>query len=230
MAKRAMWRKALNLWFSFSRGERMGIYVLLGLIALVSLGRWYVSAQPAERIARPTAAQMTEVEQFRQSLYRKRQAIEQSQTKDTRSEEKPSTKEEAKKPEGPVMVSVNRANAGQLQRIKGIGPALGQRLLDYRNALGGFYSVQQLTEVKGIGAKTLEKMMPFVVLDTNAIRKLSLKNSTADELAAHPYVSAKLAEKIVAERQNGDLKPDDLLKNGLISKKDWQRLRHYLKP
>jgi competence ComEA-like helix-hairpin-helix protein len=225
-----MWRKALNLWFSFSRSERTGVIVLLVLIGAVSGLRWYVGLRPSEGVAKPTAAQLAEVKDFRQSLYRKRQAIEQSQTKDTRSEEKPSTKEEAKKPEGPVMVSVNRANAGQLQRIKGIGPALSRRIIDYRQRLGGFCQAGQLREVKGIGAKTLEKMVPHVVLDTNAIRKLSLKNSTADELAAHPYVSAKLAEKIIAERQNGDLKPADLLKNGLISKKDWQRLRHYLKP
>ena len=225
-----MLRKALNLWFSFSRGERMGIYVLLALIFLVSLGRWYFTVLPATEIAKPTEGEIKEVERFRKALYIKSKARKQKNG----SEKTPDKKKEGtmalENPEGPVIVEVNTGGAAMLQGIKGIGPALSKRVLAYRQKLGGFYSPEQLREVKGIGAKTLEKMMPFIRVDTNHIRKLSVMGSDKQQLMSHPYISEKLAGKIITERRDGEIQPEELRRKGILNKKDWQRLKHYLKP
>ena len=70
---------------------------------------------------------------------------------------------EPPEPEGPV--DVNTAGLDELQRLTGIGPALAQRIIDYREEHGPFQSVEDLLEVKGIGEATLEKFREDVTLD-----------------------------------------------------------------
>ena len=56
------------------------------------------------------------------------------------------------------LINLNTATAEELQSIKGIGPVTAQRIIDHRTAIGGYTSVDQLLDVKGIGSKTLETM------------------------------------------------------------------------
>ena len=62
------------------------------------------------------------------------------------------------------LVDVNHADALELQRIKGVGPAIAQRIIDYRNLRGAFRSVEDLLNVKGIGAKRLEQIRNQVII------------------------------------------------------------------
>lgn len=71
--------------------------------------------------------------------------------------------EKYKKP-GDGTVSINNAGADELQHLPGVGPAMSQRIIEYRTQNGGFKSVDELDEVKGIGPKTLAKMRPFLRL------------------------------------------------------------------
>lgn len=61
-------------------------------------------------------------------------------------------------------VDVNTATLEQLETLPGVGPVLGQNILDYRAANGPFTSVDQLDEVSGIGPATLAQLRPLVSL------------------------------------------------------------------
>ena len=61
-------------------------------------------------------------------------------------------------------VNINTASKKELDALPGIGEVLAQRIIDYRSANGPFSTVDDLTKVKGIGAKTLEKLKPYATV------------------------------------------------------------------
>jgi competence protein ComEA len=63
---------------------------------------------------------------------------------------------------GPV--SLNSATLEQLDTLPGVGPALAQQIITYRETQGPFTSVDQLDDVPGVGPAKLEQLRPLVVL------------------------------------------------------------------
>jgi competence protein ComEA len=65
-------------------------------------------------------------------------------------------------------LDLNQASAADLSAIPGIGPALAQRIVDYRQAHGPFKKIEELEEkVLGFGPKNLEKITPYLVIDSS---------------------------------------------------------------
>ncbi len=64
---------------------------------------------------------------------------------------------------GPI--DINRANPRTLERLPHIGPAMAKRIVEYRQAAGGFTSVDQLAQVKGIGPKKLDILRKHVTVE-----------------------------------------------------------------
>lgn len=63
------------------------------------------------------------------------------------------------------LVNLNTATASDLQTISGIGAKRAQDIISYREANGGFKSIDDLNQVSGIGDKTLESIRPYVTVD-----------------------------------------------------------------
>lgn len=62
-------------------------------------------------------------------------------------------------------IHLNQASAAELQILPGVGPALSERIVDYRTEHGPFSDVDQLTEVKGIGLAKLAKFKDLLSVD-----------------------------------------------------------------
>lgn len=66
-------------------------------------------------------------------------------------------------PDGRIVL--NAADAQELCRLPGVGPARAAKILALRDRLGRFRSLRQLLRVRGIGRRTLERLRPRLVLD-----------------------------------------------------------------
>ncbi|MEJ5252518.1 MAG: helix-hairpin-helix domain-containing protein [Armatimonadota bacterium] len=61
-------------------------------------------------------------------------------------------------------ININTATAEQLESLPGIGPVTARAIVEYRRQNGGFHSVEELLEVRGIGEKRLEQIRSFVMV------------------------------------------------------------------
>ncbi|MGM0402383.1 MAG: ComEA family DNA-binding protein, partial [Thermodesulfobacteriota bacterium] len=62
-------------------------------------------------------------------------------------------------------ININTASVEQLTNVAGIGPAIAQRIVDYREKNGGFGTVEEIVNVRGIGDKTFEKIKTYITVD-----------------------------------------------------------------
>ena len=76
-------------------------------------------------------------------------------------------------------VNLNTATKEELVALPGIGPAKAQAILDYRAQHGGFKSVEELKDVKGIGAKRFERMKGELTITKANARAQDAKGGAA---------------------------------------------------
>jgi len=60
------------------------------------------------------------------------------------------------------VVNINTAGSEQLQLLPRVGPALANRIIEFRESNGLFKTVDELVAVKGIGETSLAKLEPFI--------------------------------------------------------------------
>jgi competence protein ComEA len=63
-----------------------------------------------------------------------------------------------------ALVNINTADQPALETIPGVGPVTAIAILEYRESVGSFTSVEELIDVSGIGPATLEEMRPYVTV------------------------------------------------------------------
>ena len=64
--------------------------------------------------------------------------------------------------EAPQRINLNRAETWLLEALPGIGEERAKAIVDYRLEQGPFVSINELTKVTGIGAKTFEQVKPLI--------------------------------------------------------------------
>ena len=129
-----------------------------------------------------------------------------------------------------VMVELNQADSAQLTKIKGIGPAFANRILKYRNRLGGFYRKTQLMEVYGLDSMKYEEIYKQVEINPTEITKININTCDFDDLKRNPYLSFKQMNAIIQYRkQHGNFRSSDDLKNVVILNEETiRKLEPYL--
>ena len=63
-----------------------------------------------------------------------------------------------------IEISINEADSHDLESLPGIGPTLAQRIIAYRHEHGSFEALEELKNVRGIGEKLFQKILPYVKL------------------------------------------------------------------
>jgi competence protein ComEA len=56
------------------------------------------------------------------------------------------------------IININNGTLADLDTLPGIGPAIAQRIIDYRQANGPFMTIEQIMDVSGIGPATFDKI------------------------------------------------------------------------
>ena len=65
------------------------------------------------------------------------------------------------------LLDLNSATDQDLDALPGVGPKLVERIMEYRQSVGAFHTLEELRAVKGIGKKTFERIRPLVTVATD---------------------------------------------------------------
>jgi competence protein ComEA len=129
-----------------------------------------------------------------------------------------------------IQTDINKIDTTELKKIYGIGSKLANRIVLYREKLGGFYSYSQLNEVWGLNPSIVELLQKKFVFKKETIKKININIVDQKILEQHPYIGFKTAKNIMAyKKQHGKFNTiEDLRK--IISLKDSViiRLNNYL--
>jgi competence protein ComEA len=129
------------------------------------------------------------------------------------------------------VVEINSADSIELVGLYRIGPSIALRIIDYRNKLGGFLKLDQLTEIWGFDEDILYDLNGKIYVDASKATIHNVNSVTSDELKTHPYFKYKLSNAIVNYRkQHGNFsKMEDLKNIVLVNDSVYKRITLYLK-
>ena len=124
-------------------------------------------------------------------------------------------------------VDVNTADTALMRRIPGVGERISEAIVAYRERLGGYYSVEQLMEIKIVSPELLEW---FEVSSSSDVRKIPVNRASFQALNGHPYISYEQTKALLQfVRLYGKVKDEQaLLATGIFTKEEVERLRPYL--
>jgi len=126
-------------------------------------------------------------------------------------------------------IEINSADTTALIELPGIGSKLALRIINFRDKLGGFYSIDQIAEAYGLADSTFQKIKSYLHV-TDKVKKININTASKDELKMHPYVRWNLANAIVEYRnQHGAYNTvEDLKKITLINEEAFKKIAPYL--
>lgn len=128
------------------------------------------------------------------------------------------------------IVELNTADSVQLDALRGIGPVLARRIIAYREMLGGYYSVEQLREIRNLSPETYANLYIQFTIDSTKIRRIDLNNFEYQDLKKHPYMLVSQLNSIMNyKRVMGRFKSvDELLTHKLVDTLTYQKISPYL--
>lgn len=128
------------------------------------------------------------------------------------------------------LVDINNSNVFEWQMLKGIGPGYAQRIVGYREKLGGFSHIDQVGETYHLPDSVFQSIRSFLKMSP-VIHKIDINDISVDSLQRHPYISWKQASVIVNYRiQHGPyLEAEDLLKTRVLDSTFVNRIKPYLR-
>jgi len=127
-------------------------------------------------------------------------------------------------------IELNSADSLTLLQISGIGPVFANRVINYRNYIGGFYQLDQLGEVFGFDEEKVKQVSSQLYIDTTKIRKIDLNNCDFKVLNKHPYFTYAQTKAIFKykELMGSFTSVDELVTQHLIDSTSFKKMKRYL--
>lgn len=102
-------------------------------------------------------------------------------------------------------IDINTADTSELISLQGIGSKLSQRIIHFREKLGGFYSVEQVGETFGLPDSTFQKIKSQLKIVSLSITKININTADIDLMKTHPYLRYATSNAIIRYRtQHGN--------------------------
>ncbi len=146
------------------------------------------------------------------------------------SDEKPETSPFPKKETLDYAIDINSADTTELMQVKGIGRYYARNIVTYRRLLGGFYSVEQVREVRGMTDDNFDRIKHSLTADGSQIQKIDINKASIERLKSHPYIGSFQKAKVIYDyrRKVGRLKGiEELYVLDEFSEEEWLRLTPY---
>ncbi|PXV58107.1 competence ComEA-like helix-hairpin-helix protein [Dysgonomonas alginatilytica] len=224
-----MWKWKKD-FFYFSKGDRIAIILLLNLI--VVSGGIFIYMNKFTSTDSVYQDQNEEIQkdfvQFENDMEQIAPIEEEVSEENKLSTSAKPTKINKQKLESGQTTDINSASVNTLTRIPGIGSTFSERIIEYRNSLGGFTSLEQLYEVKGVTINKFSKILPYLVMQKKH-KLIRINKIPAEQLLSHPYFEEKQVQAIVELRKLGKINDiSNLSDNENFSSRDIERLSAYL--
>jgi competence protein ComEA len=135
------------------------------------------------------------------------------------------------KKENKTLIDINTADTTAFIALPGIANKLANRIVEFRNKLGGFYSVDQVGETFGLRDSVFQLIKPKLIISNTPLVQFDINTATTDQLKVHPYIHYAIANAIVQYRlQHGNYSSvADIKKIVLISNDAHIKMAPYLK-
>ena len=126
-------------------------------------------------------------------------------------------------------LDLNAATEAMLVALPGVGVYTAQKIIAYRDRLGGFLDLNQLQEIKGLKIETLDNIRPYLEIGTNP-QKIKLNEVNLERLKQHPYLTWNQANSILKMRtQRGKFSAIEELKESVLIDEDtYKKLLPYV--
>lgn len=130
----------------------------------------------------------------------------------------------------PTSIDINTADTSALIALPGIGSKLAQRIITFREKLGGFYKPEQIAETFGLPDSIYQKIKSRFTINNIEIKKININTTTIEQLKTHPYIRYNIGNAIIQYRnQHGNFNAvEDIKKIVLIDEETYNKIAPYL--
>jgi DNA uptake protein ComE-like DNA-binding protein len=124
---------------------------------------------------------------------------------------------------------INTADTATLKQIRGIGEKTSVRIEKFRDAIGGFHSLEQVKEVYGLSPEAFEELQKYALI-TSPIKKININTADYETLKNHFFIKWKAASILLKyKKQHGNYKTiEDIKKSRAIKEEQLTKLIPYL--
>ena len=194
----------MNKQKGFSRFERNGIIVLCLVIIVSIISKKYVVQYFAKERSL-TVNDTAKIAKLQQQINDAKLSYTNNNSTKTYSntintEKNNNYKSYEKKDYYDFTIEVNSASQQDYERLYGIGKVYAERIITFRNKLGGFYSINQLKDVFGIEDSVFQKFKKNLTIKPVKPKKININTATFEELTANPYFFSTVAKQIIGYR------------------------------